>query len=154
HENESTNLGCFTYQEIQQLTTSLRSKPYREAKSVHERLATISLPLHFQYYYQLKRESLCPEKISEYDQFAIEALSLSNNVLNSADQVEKRLFLNRFSRLVSYKDNTLGAEKQKAFTILKMFKSAYKELLYAGILYEHRGGSGSRITHEIRFQSV
>jgi len=153
-EKESGKFSYFTYQEIQKLTASLKNSPYIESECVHERLSIISLPLHFQYYYQLKGGKICLEKINLYDQFAIEGMSLNKNVLNGTYHVEKKILLDKLSKLIGYTDHTISIEKHKAFPILKEFRSAYKELLYTGTLHEHRGDFGSRVTSEIRFHSL
>jgi len=150
----ATNLQPFGIPEIQRLIEKISGTPLEETDYTRKYFPAISLPLHFQYYYQLKGNSIKPEMLNPADEFAIASMYLHKNILKGALAAEKQVTLSQLLPLISFFKDIIFINKKEAYHIIKENKSIYNELLHAGVIYEHQEEKGTRASYQIRFKSL
>jgi hypothetical protein len=149
----AVNLPAFTSQEIHELIDKISNAKAIDTDYARKYFPVISLPLHFQYYYQLKGDSLGVDQLNPADEFAIASLYLHKNILKGALAAEKQVMLSQLIGMVNFSDDHAYINKKEAYAIIKENNSIYSELLHAGILYEHQEEKGTRAAYQIRFKS-
>lgn len=149
---KAASIKGFSKREIQQLNSNLNLKNHI-LPQLNDGLSIIQLPLYFQFYYQLKKESTPPYNPNTFDEFNILRAYLNRYVLNGIYLTEKKMLLDKLSRYVYLNENTLCIEQYKAIPICNQFPKAYEELINSGIIYLNTSVIGSRRDPEIRFQS-
>ncbi|MEH6307382.1 hypothetical protein RYH73_17165 [Olivibacter sp. CPCC 100613] len=150
----AVNLQPFTSQEIHELIDKISNVKSIDRDYTRKYFPVISLPLHFQYYYQLKGDSIGLDQLNPADEFAIASLYLHKNILKGALAAEKQVMLSQLIGLVNFFDEHAYVNKKEAYPIIKENNSIYSELLHAGILYEHQEEKGTRAAYQIRFKSL
>lgn len=149
----AVNLHPFTSEELYTLTNKIGIFPTIDRDYERKYFPVISLPLHFQYYYQLKRNDRGLETLNPADEFAIASLYLHNKVLKGSLAAEKQFMLSQLIELTAFSDGHVFVNKKEAYAIIKENNNIYNELLHAGVLYEHQEKKGTRTAYQIRFRS-
>ena len=151
--HETANLPPFSHAELHQLIRNIngKTKSYHLLKSAHKRL--IRIPLLFQYYYELNGEELNPSQITAFDEYLILTQYLKKKVFNGVNTLAKQALMEELSLLIEHKDNQLMVTKKQAYAVIKQHKSAYNDLLHAGVLVETDDGLTIRQHVVVKFQS-
>ncbi|GAA4780214.1 hypothetical protein GCM10023231_03960 [Olivibacter ginsenosidimutans] len=148
------NLPPFSTQEIQQLMDKVPTAPPSKTCDKVPYFSTISTPLYFQYYYQLKGSSIRMNIDQSADEYAIISIFLRKKILKGALASEKQLLLNQLSFFIDLSTELPIINKKQVYPIIKENHPIYDELLHDGLIYEHQEGKGTRATYQIRFKSL
>lgn len=150
----AVNLQAFTSPEIHELIDKISNTTAVDTDYARKYFPVISLPLHFQYYYQLKGDRIGIDQLNPADEFAIASLYLHKNILKGALAAEKQVMLAQLIEIVEFSEEYAYVNKKEAYAIIKENNSIYSELLHAGVLYEHQEERGTRAAYQIRFKSL
>jgi len=150
----ATNLQPFSTQEIQQLIDKIGNATVEENDYTRKYFPVISLPLHFQYYYQLKGNAIRADQLTPADEFAIASLYLHKNILKGAMAAEKQVMIDQLVNLINFNEDAAFVNKKEAYSIIKENNSIYSELLHAGVIFEYQEEKGTRAAYQIRFKSL
>jgi len=148
------NLYPFNVQEIQQLIGKISGKAIDTIDYSRKYFNAISLPVHFQYYYQLKGNAIHPDLLNPADEFAIASVYLHKNILKGALAAEKQVMLGHLIHLLKFNDELAFVNKKEAYRVIKENNSIYSELVHAGVIYEFQEEKGTRANYQIRFKSL
>ncbi|WP_134091998.1 hypothetical protein [Olivibacter sp. XZL3] len=149
----AVNLHPFTSEELYALIGKIGNSPSTVRDYVHKYFPVVSLPLHFQYYYQLKSNDRGLETLDPADEFAIASLYLHKKVLKGALAADKQFMLSRLIEITTFSDEHAFVNKKEAYAIIKENNSIYNQLLHAGVLYEYQEKKGIRTVYQIKFRS-
>lgn len=152
--NQSANLPAFTDMELHQLIGKIKGKtePCRLPRPTGKRL--IHTPLFFQYYYELQGENLELDKLSSFDEHMIIARYLKKKVFNGINTVSKQVLMGELAPLIEERNGIVQISKKQAHSVIKQHRSAYNDLIYAGLVYEVNSETEIRNQVSIQFQST
>lgn len=150
------NLQPFSTAEIQQLINKIRSPKIAYIDYARKYFPIISIPLHFQYYCQIKGNKIGIDQVNPADEYAIASFHIKKNILKGALAAEKQIMLDELIKIVTFNesDYTATINKKEAYPIIKENHSIYNDLLHGGLLYEHQKEQGTRAAYQINFQSI
>ncbi|QNL52109.1 hypothetical protein H8S90_11315 [Olivibacter sp. SDN3] len=150
------NLQPFTTTEIQQLISKLCPSITEDTDYARKYFPVISVPLHFQYYYQIKGNNIGIDQLNPADEYAIASFYIRKNILKGALAAEKQIMLDQLVKIFIFNDSedTVLINKKEAYPIIKENHSIYNDLLHGGLLYEYQKEQGTRAAYQIKFQSI
>ena len=151
--HESASLPPFSNAELHQLIRNISgtTKSYHLLSSARKHL--IRIPLFFQYYYELNGEELNPAQMTTFDEYRVLTQYLKRKVFNGVNTFGKQALMEELSSIVEQAGDHLQVTKKQAYTVIKQYKTAYNDLLHAGMLIETTDGLEIRQQTVIRFQS-
>ncbi len=141
----------FSNIELHQLIRNIKgdSEPFHRSKSEHKNI--IEIPLFFQYFYELHGSQLEISRLGPLDGFLIVAQYLQKKIYNGVNTLGKQYLMKELASLL--RPASLSVGKKQAYDIIKQYKSAYNDLLYAGLLHESSMRGSIRQQTSIQFQS-
>ncbi|WP_353185986.1 hypothetical protein [Parapedobacter lycopersici] len=121
-------------------------------KSLITQHSIIKNPLFFQYFYECYGADMDPTNVSPFDEYVITVQYIKKKIFNGINTIAKQALMEELSDLVD-KEN-LFVNRKQAYGIIKLYRTAYNDLLYSGILNEKGTGLEMRQQTFIEFQSI
>ncbi len=151
---KSANLGDFSNSELRQLVRNLHGKTASvQLPKPTSRRHLIHTPLFFQYYYELNGGKVSLDNVTPFDEYLIVIQYLKKKVFNGVNTLAKQALVAELALLLEQHDGRLQVSRKQAYAAIKQHKSAYNDLLCAGLLQEIVGDSEIRQQTAVQFQS-
>lgn len=151
--SSSTSIGAFSNAELYQLATNFNLQ-IPEQPLLHQQGNIIKIPLFLQYHYEHHKENMNLAKVDQFDEYLIFSQYIKKKIFNGVNTMAKQNLMEDLSDLVDYHEGKLLINKKQAYGIIKQYRAAYNDLLYAGILHENGTGLEMRQQTTIEFQST
>ena len=151
--NKWASMNTFSNTELCQLAKNVngKTKAYQLFRVSENEL--INVPLFFQYYYELFGEKLNISEVSRFDEYLIITQYLKKKIFNGVNTMAKQALMEELTGLTEEGHGSLNIGKRQAYAVIKQYRSAYNDMLYAGVLQESTSGLEVRQQMVIRFQS-
>lgn len=151
--NKRANVGAFSNTELYQLVRNIDGNTKTCQLLNSNQGSLINVPLFFQYYYELFGEGLNLGKMSKFDEYLVITQYLKKKIFNGINTMAKQMLMEELTGLVEESNGSLNIGKRQAYAIIKQYRSAYNDMLYAGVLQESNSGFEVRQQMVIQFQS-
>lgn len=153
-ESTHASIGAFSDAELYQLATNFNIQTSEQSIVNQQQGNIIKTPLFFQYHYEYHKENMDLANVSQFDEYLIFAQYIKKKIFNGVNTLAKQNLMEDLSDLIDQSKGDPLINKKQAYGIIKQYRAAYNDLLYAGVLHEHGTGLEIRQQTAIEFQST